>query len=66
MVRALEEVAGKEVAQLINWEFDAKVAKLVESWPGAFDVSRGVALGLTADPSYADAIRAYVEERSRA
>src|ERR1700744_1501689 len=34
MVAALEEVAGKEVAALIDWEPDPAIQRMVSTWPG--------------------------------
>ena len=60
MVDALKEVAGDKVAALIDWQPDPKIEKIVGSWPGAWDVSRGQQLGLTADNDFADVIRAFM------
>ncbi|WP_250534861.1 D-erythronate dehydrogenase [Caballeronia sp. AZ10_KS36] len=62
MVAALREVAGDEVASRIDWQRDERIAKIVASWPGAWDTSRAQQLGLTGDRSFADVIRAYIEE----
>ncbi|WP_213779448.1 D-erythronate dehydrogenase [Caballeronia sp. dw_276] len=59
MVDALKDVAGDEVAALIDWKPDPKIEKIVGSWPGAWDVSRGQQLGLSADNNFADVIRAF-------
>ena len=44
---------------MIDWKPDPKIEKIVESWPGAWDVSRGQKLGLSGDMNFADAIRAF-------
>lgn len=62
MVDALEQVAGKEVAQLIEWKEDEAIKRIVNSWPGAFEAKRAKALGFTADASFADIIRAHIED----
>ncbi|WP_250500180.1 D-erythronate dehydrogenase [Caballeronia sp. GAWG1-5s-s] len=62
MVAALREVAGDEVVSRIDWQRDERIAKIVASWPGAWDTSRAQQLGLTGDRSFADVIRAYIEE----
>ncbi|WP_244849769.1 D-erythronate dehydrogenase [Caballeronia sp. SL2Y3] len=62
MVAALREVAGDEVVSRIDWQRDERIAKIVASWPGAWDTSRAQQLGLTGDRSFADVIRAYIED----
>ncbi|WP_250474458.1 D-erythronate dehydrogenase [Caballeronia sp. GAFFF1] len=62
MVAALREVAGDEAASRIDWQRDERIAKIVASWPGAWDTSRAQQLGLTGDRSFAEVIRAYIEE----
>ena len=39
MARALREVAGDTVADRIHWEPDARVERIVGSWPGRWDTS---------------------------
>ena len=43
MARALREVAGDTVADRIHWEPDARVERIVGSWPGRWDTSRRTA-----------------------
>jgi len=62
MVDALREVAGDAVADRVQWKPDERIRSIVESWPGAFAATRAKALGFTADGSYADVIRAYIED----
>jgi len=62
MVQALREVAGDEVADRINWQADARVERIVGSWPGRWDTSRATRLGLTGDGSFADIVRAYMAD----
>ncbi|WP_341318576.1 D-erythronate dehydrogenase [Paraburkholderia sp. IMGN_8] len=62
MVAALREVAGDEVARRIVWQPDARVEKIVGSWPGRWDTSRAERLGLSGDRSFADVIRGYIED----
>ena len=64
MVRSLERVAGPEVVSRIRWEPDARIAKFVANWPGAWDNSRALALGFPGDQSFEDNIRQYVAEQS--
>ena len=62
MARALREVAGDTVADRIHWEPDARVERIVGSWPGRWDTSRAERLGLSGDGSFADIIRAYIDD----
>lgn len=63
MVAALERVAGAEVAARIRWERDARIERIVASWPGAWDPTRGLALGFPTDTSYDQIISAHVDEK---
>lgn len=62
MVDALQEVAGAEVVQRIEWREDDSIKRIVNSWPGNFDARRAIALGFDADTDYADIIRAYIQD----
>ncbi|RKT21209.1 nucleoside-diphosphate-sugar epimerase [Paraburkholderia sp. RAU2J] len=62
MIAALREVAGDAVAQRIVREPDARVEKIVGSWPGQWNTSRAEGLGLSGDRSFADVIRAYIAD----
>jgi D-erythronate 2-dehydrogenase len=62
MVAALRDVAGDAVAQRIVWQPDARVEKIVGSWPGQWDTSRAERLGLSGDRTFADVIRGYIED----
>jgi nucleoside-diphosphate-sugar epimerase len=62
MVAALERVAGKDVAARIRWEKDARIAKMVATWPGGWDSSRALRLGFPRDVSFEDNIRAHIAE----
>ena len=62
MVESLERVAGKEVAARVLWQYDAVIARIVASWPGAWDATRALALGFQGDPDFDSIIRAYIED----
>lgn len=62
MVDALEQVAGADVVKLIEWKEDEAIKRIVNSWPGQFEAKRAKALGFTADASFADIIRAHIED----
>lgn len=62
MVAALRDIAGPEAAARIRWELDATITRIVGSWPGAWDTSRALSLGLAADASFADIVRNYIAD----
>jgi hypothetical protein len=66
MAAALEQVAGKEAAALLDWRPDAAIEKLVRSWPGdvAWDRARG--LGLGNDASFEAIVHEYIAENPQA
>jgi len=61
MVASLSRVAGADVAARISWQLDPLVDRLVSSWPRAFSAERGKALGMVADSSFDDIVRAYID-----
>ena len=62
IVAALERVAGPDVARRVRWEPDARIERMVRSWPGACDTTRARALGFPGDETYDAAIRQYIAE----
>jgi len=62
MVAALERVAGAATVKRIRWQPDPLVEHIVGSWPGAWDVARAKALGLTGDADFESIVRAYIED----
>lgn len=65
MATALEHVAGKQVAGLIDWVPDPSVARIITSWPSRIDATRGRALGLMPDRDFKSIIQAYLSENPR-
>jgi hypothetical protein len=66
MAAALERVAGKEVAALLDWEPDASIEKLVRSWPGDVAWDRARALGLRNDADFEAIVREYIAQNGDA
>jgi nucleoside-diphosphate-sugar epimerase len=66
MIAALEKVAGPEPVSRISFVPDPAVERIVNSWPAAWDVTRGKALGLTADADFESIVRQYVDEQAAA
>ena len=62
MAKALEKLAGKAVADLIDWTPDAAIASIVGSWPATIDAARARALGLWPDADFESIIAAYIRE----
>ncbi|KAI8660295.1 Epimerase domain-containing protein [Fusarium keratoplasticum] len=56
---AVEQVGGKEAVQLVKDEEDEALFKIVKSWPPWFDDSRARGLGLEADGTLVDAVKAF-------
>ncbi len=62
MIAALERAGGKAATDRIAYQRDPAIEAIVGSWPGAWDISRAVGLGLKADPDFDAIVRAYVED----
>ncbi len=62
MARALERVAGKAVADLIDWTPDANIRKIVATWPARINAQRAKGLGLLPETSFDDIVREYMRE----
>lgn len=60
MQQALIDVAGDETAQLIRFEPDENIARIVGGWPARFESARAARLGLIPDASYDDIIQQYI------
>ena len=65
MADALKNVAGRDVADLIDWSPDPVISKIVTSWPAVIDAGRARALGLLADDDYESIIAEYLRENPR-
>jgi nucleoside-diphosphate-sugar epimerase len=62
MVASLARVAGPHITDRIRWKRDPRVERIVASWPGAWDASRAMALGLHGDDSFDAIVRSYMSE----
>jgi nucleoside-diphosphate-sugar epimerase len=62
MVDALREVAGKEVAARVRWDYDAAIDKIVSTWPSRFAPKLGPSIGMKADADFAGIVRAYIAD----
>ena len=61
-IAALQRAAGDEAVALIRREPDATIVKFVDGWPRAFNPERALALGFTAETSFDEIIRVYIED----
>ena len=65
MAEALRKLAGRDVADLIDWSPDPVISKIVTSWPAVIDAGRACALGLLPDIDYESIIAEYLKENPR-
>uniref|UniRef100_UPI004047F883 D-erythronate dehydrogenase n=1 Tax=Orrella sp. TaxID=1921583 RepID=UPI004047F883 len=61
MRQALIDIAGTETADLIRFEPDEAIARIVGGWPAQFECTRAAALGLKPDASYDSVIQQYID-----
>jgi nucleoside-diphosphate-sugar epimerase len=61
-IAALRRVAGDQAVALIRNQPDEMIARLVDSWPRAFDARRAAALGFVAETDFDEIVRIYVED----
>jgi nucleoside-diphosphate-sugar epimerase len=62
MVKALRAVAGDAIADLVRWEHDPVIDRIVSTWPARFTADAGRALGMRADDDFESIVRAHVSE----
>ncbi len=63
-IEALRAVAGEAAVKRIRRQPDPVIERIVAGWPTQFDASRARALGFKAEPSFAEIIRAYMEDEN--
>jgi D-erythronate 2-dehydrogenase len=66
MLRALEVVAGPAVRALVRFEPDARIERIVSTWPAFFRSERAAKLGLLPDPSFESIIERYIADHPEA
>ena len=64
MAEALKKLAGRDVADLIDWSPNPVISKIVTSWPAVIDAGRARELGLLPDDDYESIIAEYLAENS--
>ena len=61
-IAALRRAAGEGAVKLIRRSPDPAIAAIVAGWPQRFDAARAEALGFTAEKSFDEIIRVYLED----
>ncbi len=62
MLDALETVAGKQAVDLVKWEEDKTIQRIVQSWPVLVEADYAESLGFKADPDFESIIQAHIED----
>ena len=62
LIEAMTSVAGAEPAKLIKWEAQPEIQKIVKGWRFDLRPEKAIKLGLTADDSFEDNVRYYIED----
>ena len=62
MIAALEKVAGKKAADLIEHKPDETISSIVANWPRNFDARRAEELGFSSEKTFEDIIVAHVDD----
>jgi nucleoside-diphosphate-sugar epimerase len=65
MVEAMRRVAGEEPVARIRWEKDPVIHDIVTRWRPHINPQKALALGLTADESFEDNVRYFLEDDIR-
>lgn len=61
-IEALRAVAGEAAAKLIRRVPDERIARIVDGWPRDFDPVTARSLGFTAEESFEEIVRIYIED----
>ncbi len=62
LIEAMTNVAGDGPAMLIRWEAEPEIKRIVSGWRFDIHADRALSLGLSADASFEDNIRYYLED----
>ncbi|HVG27390.1 MAG TPA: D-erythronate dehydrogenase [Acidobacteriaceae bacterium] len=66
MLDVLQAVGGREARELVSYERNETVERIVGGWPSSIDTPRARALGLTPDRDYREIVQQFVAEDERA
>ena len=61
-IEALRSIAGNEAVKLIEAKPDEKIIEIVKGWPRNFDAKIALELGFSAESSFVDIIKIYIED----
>jgi nucleoside-diphosphate-sugar epimerase len=61
-IEALRSIAGNQVVKLIEPNPDEKIIEIVNGWPRNFDTKIALDLGFSAESSFGDIIKSYIED----
>lgn len=64
MISALERIAGPAATELIRWQPNAEIQRIVNSWPGRVEAARAKTLGFKVDRDFEEIVRAHIEDES--
>lgn len=62
MIDGLRDVAGQKAVDLIHYQPDEFIQKIVAGWPVNFDAKRALALGFAGDSDFVSIIRAHIDD----
>ncbi|ARG36891.1 D-erythronate dehydrogenase [Acinetobacter baumannii] len=62
MLEALEKVAGKQATDLVQWQEDKTIQRIVQSWPVQVKAEYAESLGFQADENFESIIQAHIED----
>lgn len=62
MLASLERVAGKSAVDLVQWQEDANIQRIVQSWSVRVKAQYAESLGFTKDPDFDSIIQAHIED----
>lgn len=65
MIAAMTAVAGPEPENLITWNTDPVIEKIVMGWRNHFRPEKGLKLGFAADESFENSVRWFLEDDHR-
>ena len=61
-IEALRSIAGNQVVKLIEPKPDERIIEIVKGWPRNFDTKMALDLGFSAEGSFGDIIKIYLED----
>lgn len=61
-IESLRRAAGDRAVALLRHEPDETIARMIDSWPRAFDARRAVELGFRAESDFDQIVRAHIDD----